>query len=62
MNWKKWIRQFHRWIVVAFTAGFVVRPIAPCARTYTASMPINADELLGLVRELCPVRNQARQL
>lgn len=24
MNWSKWIRQFHRWMSVAFTIGFVV--------------------------------------
>ena len=24
MNWSKWIRQFHRWLALAFTAGFIV--------------------------------------
>ena len=28
MNWSKWIRQFHRWMAVAFTAGFIVNIIA----------------------------------
>jgi PAS domain S-box-containing protein len=32
------------------------------AHLHTASKPINADELLGLVRELCPAPDQARQL
>lgn len=24
MNWNVWIRQFHRWMSVAFTLGFLV--------------------------------------
>ena len=28
MNWNLWIRQFHRWLSVAFTAGFVANIIA----------------------------------
>ncbi|MDQ8757565.1 hypothetical protein RCO27_15150 [Sphingosinicella sp. LHD-64] len=24
MNWNVWIRQFHRWMAVAFTLGFIV--------------------------------------
>lgn len=23
MNWNVWIRQFHRWMAVAFTLGFI---------------------------------------
>ena len=28
MNWNKWIRQFHRWMAVAFTLGFIVNLFA----------------------------------
>ena len=28
MNWNKWIRQFHRWMSVAFTLGFIINVIA----------------------------------
>ena len=28
MNWSTWIRQFHRWMSVAFTAGFIVNVFA----------------------------------
>ncbi|MCT8998659.1 hypothetical protein [Chelativorans intermedius] len=24
MNWSHWIRQSHRWLALAFTAGFIV--------------------------------------
>lgn len=27
MNWNVWIRQFHRWMSVAFTLGFIVNLI-----------------------------------
>jgi hypothetical protein len=28
LNWSKWVRQFHRWLSIAFTAGVVVNIIA----------------------------------
>ncbi len=28
MNWNKWIRQFHRWVSIAFTAGVIVNLFA----------------------------------
>ena len=28
MNWSAWIRQFHRWMSVAFTVGFIVNIVA----------------------------------
>jgi cellulose synthase/poly-beta-1,6-N-acetylglucosamine synthase-like glycosyltransferase len=28
MNWSKWIRQVHRWLSMAFTAGFIVNILA----------------------------------
>ncbi len=28
MNWSKWIRQFHRWIAVAFTVTVIANIVA----------------------------------
>jgi hypothetical protein len=28
MNWNRWIRQIHRWMSMAFTAGFIVNILA----------------------------------
>lgn len=28
MNWSKWVRQIHRWLAIAFTAGFIVNIFA----------------------------------
>lgn len=28
MNWNNWIRQFHRWISIAFTVGVIVNIVA----------------------------------
>ena len=28
MNWNAWIRQIHRWLAIAFTAGFIVNIVA----------------------------------
>lgn len=28
MNWNKWIRQFHRWVAIVFTATVVITFIA----------------------------------
>ena len=28
MKWNAWIRQFHRWMAVAFTAGFIANLFA----------------------------------
>ena len=28
MNWSKWIRQFHRWMSIAFTLGFIINVVA----------------------------------
>ena len=27
MNWNKWIRQIHRWLSIAFTAGVIVNTV-----------------------------------
>jgi hypothetical protein len=28
LNWNMWLRQFHRWLSIAFTMGFIVNCIA----------------------------------
>ncbi|GAA5072865.1 hypothetical protein [Lysobacter panacisoli] len=28
MNWNKWIRQFHRWLSIAFTVAVIINLIA----------------------------------
>ena len=28
MNWKKWIRQIHRWLSIAFTVAVIVNIVA----------------------------------
>ncbi|HEX8568477.1 MAG TPA: hypothetical protein VF699_00930 [Caulobacteraceae bacterium] len=28
MNWNNWIRQFHRWVAIAFTVGVLVYIVA----------------------------------
>jgi hypothetical protein len=28
MNWNKWIRQFHRWVAIAFTVSVIITFIA----------------------------------
>jgi cellulose synthase/poly-beta-1,6-N-acetylglucosamine synthase-like glycosyltransferase len=28
LNWSIWIRQFHRWLSIAFTVGFIVNIFA----------------------------------
>jgi hypothetical protein len=28
MNWNKWVRQIHRWLSIAFTAGVIVYSVA----------------------------------
>ena len=28
LNWNKWVRQFHRWVSVAFTVAVIVNTVA----------------------------------
>lgn len=28
MTWSKWTRQFHRWMSIAFTLGFIINVVA----------------------------------
>jgi hypothetical protein len=35
MNWNKWIRQTHRWLSIAFTAGVIINFVAVLQKKYT---------------------------
>jgi hypothetical protein len=35
LNWNKWIRQSHRWLSIAFTAGVTVNGVAVARGKYT---------------------------
>ncbi len=32
MNWNKWVRQIHRWLSIAFTAGVMIYIVAMTQR------------------------------
>lgn len=49
MNWNKWIRQIHRWLSVAFTAGVIVNGIAVKEGKYTAGVGLMALLPLALL-------------
>jgi hypothetical protein len=42
MNWNIWIRQTHRWVSPAFTAGVIVNGVAVALKKYTASVGLLA--------------------
>ena len=42
LNWKKWIRQIHRWLSIAFTVAVIVNIVAVAQKKYTASLGLLA--------------------
>ena len=34
MNWNLWLRQFHRWLSIAFTMGFIINSVAAMCGVY----------------------------
>jgi hypothetical protein len=60
MNWSKWIRQFHRWVSIAFTvtviANFVVmsRGQPPAWLTYSPLLPLALLLFSGLYLFVLP--------
>ena len=54
MKWNKWIRQTHRWLSIAFTAGVIVNGVAVARGRYTgwvglmALLPLAVLLLTGL--------------
>jgi hypothetical protein len=35
LNWKKWVRQTHRWVCIVFTVGVIVNSVAVSQKKYT---------------------------
>lgn len=54
MNWNKWIRQFHRWVAIAFTLSVVATFIALAQEkpvvwvSYVPLLPLALLTLTGL--------------
>ena len=56
MNWSKWIRQFHRWVSIAFTMTVIANIVALSTRegqppdwiTYSPLLPLALLLLTGL--------------
>ena len=49
MNWKKWVRQTHRWLSIAFTVAVIVNIVAVAQKKYTASLGLLAVLPLALL-------------
>ena len=49
MNWKKWVRQTHRWLSMVFTAAVIVNTVAVLTRRYTNSVGLLAVFPLALL-------------
>jgi heme A synthase len=49
MNWKKWVRQTHRWLSMVFTAAVIVNAVAVLTRRYTNSVGLLAVFPLALL-------------
>ena len=60
MNWNKWIRQSHRWVSIAFTAGVIFNGVAAGRGKYAnwmgllAGIPLFVLLLTGLYLFLLP--------
>jgi hypothetical protein len=69
MNWNKWIRQFHRWMSIAFTltviANFVALAVGkgqqpPAVITYSPLVPLFLLLFSGLYMFVLPYTSKAR--
>jgi heme A synthase len=69
MNWSKWIRQFHRWVSMAFTLTVVINFIfifaqrgqqPPAMVTYSPLFPLALLLFSGLYLFVLPYRAKAR--
>ena len=49
LSWNKWIRQTHRWVSIAFTAGVIVNGVAVGQGKYTARLGLLALIPLALL-------------
>lgn len=71
MNWSKWMRQTHRWLSVAFTAGVVINIVAIATGRYArwvgllAVFPLALQIFTGLYLFVLPYaakRQSARRV
>ena len=49
MNWKKWVRQIHRWLSVVFTVAVLVNIVAVVRGKYTSGVGLLAVFPLALL-------------
>ena len=60
MNWSKWIRQFHRWVSIAFTLTVIANFVAmtqgppPAWVTYSPLLPLGLLLFSGLYLFVLP--------
>ena len=60
MNWNNWIRQFHRWVSIAFTLAVVANFVAmalgqvPAWVTYSPLLPLFLLLITGLYMFVLP--------
>ena len=66
MNWSKMIRQFHRWMSIAFTLTVIANFVAmakgtpPAWITYSPLLPLALLLITGLYLFLLPYLNKRR--
>ena len=66
MNWNKWVRQFHRWVSIVFTATVIANFVAmaqgepPAWVTYSPLLPLALLLFTGLYLFLLPYRAGSR--
>ena len=66
MNWNLWIRQSHRWVSIAFTAGVIVNFVAVLQQKYTgwvgllALLPLALLLISGLYMFVLPYATKWR--
>jgi hypothetical protein len=66
MNWNKWMRQTHRWLSIAFTAGVIVNGVAVVQGKYNgwvgllALLPMALLLLTGLYLFALPYASKWR--
>ncbi len=66
MNWSRWMRQTHRWLSIAFTAGVIVNGVAVAKGKYTgwvgllALLPMASLLITGLYLFVLPYATKWR--
>ena len=69
MNWNKWIRQFHRWLSIAFTVTVIANFVAlgfgqgkqpPAWVTYSPLLPLGLLLFTGLYMFVLPYTAKSR--